>query len=134
MSEKDEALIGNEKIEEYISLLAKEPSDEVLAVLLSLIRKRMKEKGQLVVSVEPIADGSLQLKAREIKGKGKWFVAFTSFDQQIMGSDKVMSTFKAEIGQLFQVVLASEEIQGVVINPWDKPLLLDRNLITLIRG
>ncbi len=50
---KDEGLKGNEKIEEAISALQQEPSQELLAHALTMIRRRMKEEGQLILAVEP---------------------------------------------------------------------------------
>ena len=43
---KDEGLKGNEKIEEAISALQQEVSQELLAHTLKVIRRRMKEEGQ----------------------------------------------------------------------------------------
>lgn len=134
--EQDEELKLNKEIEDDITAFSNAPSDETLAVLLTTIRKRMKEHGQLVVSVEMIADGSLTLKAREIKGQGKWFVAFTSFEQQLLGNEvnheQVMSTFKADIEQLFRTVQMTDEVKGIAVNPWDKSFLLTKEMINII--
>lgn len=130
---KDECLIGNEKIEEYIVKLKQEPSDEMLAMLLTAIRRRMQEQGQFVVAVDMTPAG-LQLQTKEIKEKGKWFIAFTSFEEQMAGNEKVMSTFMADIGQLFDMALQNESIQGVVLNPWNHSLLLDCELLRVIKG
>ena len=46
---KDEGLKENEKIEEAISALQQEPSQELLAHTLTVIRRRMKEEGQLIL-------------------------------------------------------------------------------------
>ena len=43
---KDEGLQGNETIEEAILGLQKEPTPELLAHVLTVIRRRMKEGGQ----------------------------------------------------------------------------------------
>ena len=43
---KDEGLQGNEKIEEAIAALQQELTDEMLAHALTVIRRRMREKGQ----------------------------------------------------------------------------------------
>lgn len=48
---KDEGLKGNEKIEEAISALQQEASQELLAHTLTVIRRRMKEEGQLILAV-----------------------------------------------------------------------------------
>lgn len=130
---KDEGLIGNEKIEESIERLSEAPSDEMLALVLTVLRRRMQEKGQFVVAVDATPAG-LSLQVKEIKGKGKWFVAFTSFEEQMAGKEKVMSTFMADIGQLLDMVLGDETIAGIALNPWHHPLLLDRALIQVIKG
>ena len=55
---KDEGLQGNEKIEEAIAALQKELTDEMLAHTLTVIRRRMKAKGQLILAVDaPGGDG-----------------------------------------------------------------------------
>lgn len=50
---RDEGLRGNEKIEEAIAGLQQEPTQEMLAHVLTVVRRRMKENGQLIVAVEP---------------------------------------------------------------------------------
>lgn len=52
-SKVDEGLQGNEKIEEAILGLQKESTQEMLAHTLTVIRRRMKEKGQVILAVEP---------------------------------------------------------------------------------
>ena len=44
---KDEGLIGNEKIEEAVLALQSEPSQEMLAHTLTVIRRRIREGGQI---------------------------------------------------------------------------------------
>ena len=53
---QDEGLKGNERIEDAIFALQKEATQEQLAHTLTVIRRRMKEGGQLIVAVEPDAD------------------------------------------------------------------------------
>ena len=61
---KDEGLQGNEKIEEAIAALQKELTDEMLAHTLTVIRRRMKAKGQLILAVDaPGGDGKLNVQA-----------------------------------------------------------------------
>ena len=50
---KDKGLQGNEKIEEAILALQQEPTEELLAHALTVVRRRMREQGQLIVAVEP---------------------------------------------------------------------------------
>ena len=50
---RDKGLNGNEKIEQAVAALQQEPTQEQLAHTLTVIRRRIKEHGQLVVAVEP---------------------------------------------------------------------------------
>lgn len=47
---KDEGLNGNEKIEQAVYQLQQEPTQEQLAHTLTVIRRRMRENGQVVVA------------------------------------------------------------------------------------
>ena len=58
---KDEGLIGNEKIEECIEMLQKQPSEEMLAVTLTAIRRRMQEGAKVVVSVDGTPGNNFQV-------------------------------------------------------------------------
>ena len=84
---KDEGLQGNETIEEAILGLQKEPTPELLAHVLTVIRRRMKEGGQAILSVEP-PSGDDQIRIGTVKSAdGKvWWAAFTSFDEELKGS------------------------------------------------
>ena len=128
----DEGLKGNEKIEKYISMLQKEPSQELLAVTLTAIRRRMKAGGQFIVPVDYGDDGRLQVQIMQVDGR-KWLPAFTGFEEQIKGKTQVMSTFLANIDQLLSMALTGD-VEGLLLNPWDLTLKLDKNLIHIIRG
>ena len=93
----------------------------------------MKEKGHLIPAVEQSADQA-SLRMRVIQtGDGKsWFAAFTSFDEELKGSNSVMSAFTAEIGPLFLMTLRTDAVEGLIINPWNKTIMLNKNLIRII--
>ncbi len=131
---QDEGLIGNDKIEEAVLALQNEPSQEMLAHTLTVIRRRMKEGGQLVVAVEPSLD-STQMKLQTVKTAdgALWWSAFTSFDEELRGADSVKSTFLTDIDKLFDAVFDAEGISGVIINPWNRTIMLDRELIRIIK-
>ena len=133
--EKDQNLQGNEKIEEAIWQLQKEPTQEMLTHALTVVRRRMKEDGHLIIAVDPAgAMDSLQIQTVQT-GEGKlWFAAYTSFEEQMKGSNAVMSAFTAEIGKLFQMALQTEKIEGVILNPWNRTLMLNKNLIHIVVG
>ena len=44
----DKGLLGNEKIEEAVAALQQETTQEMLAHTLTVIRRRMREAGQLI--------------------------------------------------------------------------------------
>ena len=131
----DEGLQGNERIEEAVLALQQEPTEELLAHALTVLRKRMQEKGRLIVAVEPpVGDGTMKLQTIRTQDGGNWWMAFTSFDEELKGSGSVMSTFMADMGQLFRSAVSVEDIQGVILNPWNRTLMLDKNLIKITLG
>ena len=50
------------------------------------------------------------------------------------GSDRVMSTFLADIEQLLRMAVREESINGIILNPWNATLMLDKRLIQIILG
>ena len=132
---QDEGLKGNERIEDAILALQKEATQEQLAHTLTVIRRRMKEGGQLIVAVEP-DPAQAQMKLQTVRTPdGKiWWSAFTSFEEELKGSDSVMSTFLTAIEPLFQSAVQENEIEGIILNPWNRTIMLDKTLLRLILG
>ena len=137
---KDKGLQGNEKIEEAILALQQEPTEELLAHALTVVRRRMREQGQFIVAVEPpsadvqAAGTAMRLQAVQTSDGKKWWSAFTGFEEQLKGSGSVMSTFLTDIEQLFRMALTAEGIEGVILNPWNRTLMLDKQLLRIILG
>ena len=107
----------------------------MLAHTLTVIRRQMREKGQFILSVEPLT-GDNQLRIGTVKtGDGKvWWAAFTSFEEELKGGGSVQSTFLTDIAQLFNSALQVNEIEGIILNPWNRTIMLDKNLINIILG
>ena len=117
-SMRDEGLKGNEQIEEAILALQQEATPEMLAHALTVIRRRMKEGGQLIVDVEPsVAGAQMNLKVVETGD----------------GADSVKSTFLSDMDKLFDAALSVPDIQGVALNPWNRTMMLDKHLIRIIK-
>ena len=134
-SKVDEGLQGNEKIEEAILGLQTESTKEMLAHTLTVIRRRMKEKGQVILAVEPPKGlEQIQIQAVQTSDGQSWWTAFTSFEEELKGGDSVKSTFLTDIDKLFETVLQVEGIQGIILNPWNRTIMLDKNLIRVILG
>ena len=132
---QDEGLKGNERIEDAIFALQKEATQEQLAHTLTVIRRRMKEGGQLIVAVEP-DPAQAQMKLQTVRTPdGKiWWSAFTSFEEELKGSGSVMSTFLTDMEQLFRMTLTADDIEGVILNPWNRTLMLDKRFLHIILG
>ena len=130
----DEGLQGNEKVEMAIMALQQEPTGEMLAHALTVIRRRMRESGQLILALEASVGEMMQVQAIQTKDGQRWWAAFTGFEEELKGSGSVMSTFLTDMEQLFRKALLEDEIQGVILNPWQKTLKLDKTLIRIILG
>lgn len=158
---KDAGLIGNEKMEEAIAALQQDPSEELLAHALTVVRRRMREHGQVILAVDMpqmqqdvmVQDGQngmpllrngfaqagtpsapMQIQAVKTADGKAWWVAFTSFNEELRGGDQVKSTFLADLKQIFRTVLTITEIEGVILNPWNRTMMLDKSLIRIILG
>lgn len=132
---QDKGLQENEKIEQAIAALQQEATQELLAHALTVIRRRMNENGQFILAVEP-PTGDNQLRIGTVKtGDNKvWWAAFTSFEEELKGGGSVQSTFLTDIGQLFNSALQVNEIEGIILNPWNRTIMLDKNLINIVLG
>ena len=131
----DEGLLRNEKIEAAIAALQQSPTEELLAHALTVVRRRMRENGQVIIAVEPnAAADQMKLQAVKTSDGNSWWAVFTSFDEEMKGSGSVMSTFMTDIGKVLEAALSEEEIHGVIINPWNRTLMLDKTLIRIILG
>ena len=132
---QDKGLQGNEKIEQAIAALQQEATQELLAHALTVIRRRMNENGQFILAVEP-PTGDNQLRIGTVKtGDNKvWWAAFTSFEEELKGGGSVKSTFLTDIDKLFETALRTDGIEGVILNPWNRTIMLDKLLIKIILG
>lgn len=131
----DQGLQGNEEIEQAILGLQQEASQEMLAHVLTVIRRRMRKQGQFIIAVDPPkGDGKINVQAIQTQDGKKWWSAFTSFDEELKGSGSVMSTFLTDIEKMFTAILREESITGLILNPWNRTIMLDKNLIRIILG
>ena len=131
----DEGLYGNEKIEEAIAALQQEPTQELLAHALTVVRRRMRENGQMIIAVEPGMSGEqMKLQAVQTADGNSWWAVFTSLEEELKGSGSVISTFMTDIQKVLEAALSEGQISGVIINPWNRTLMLDKTLIRIILG
>lgn len=130
---KDPGLEGNEKLEQHIGMLQREPTPEMLAVALTTLRRQMKAGKMFVAAVEPDAGGQPKMQLVEQDGK-KWVVAYTSFEEQMKGDGSVQSTFLVSMDQLLSQAAGEESVEGILLNPWHRTLRLSKNLIRIVLG
>lgn len=131
---QDEGLKGNEYIEDAILALQQNATPELLAHTLTVIRRRMKEGGQFIVDVEPSVSGTgVNLKVVETADGAKWWTVFTSFEEELKGADSVKSTFLTDMERLFEAALSVSELQGIIVNPWNRTIALDKHLLRIIK-
>ena len=45
-----------------------------------------------------------------------------------------MSTFLSDMEKLFTAAFGTEGINGVIVNPWNRTLMMDKNLIQIVLG
>ena len=82
----------------------------------------------------PLPDGKLNLKVIKTEDGQMWWIAYTSFDEELKGADNIKSTFLTDIDKLLNSALQVDEISGIIINPWNKTLMIDKELIKIIIG
>ena len=64
-------------------------------------------------------------------------MCFTCFEEELLGKDKdgnVMSTFWVDLKQLFEAALTADDINGIIINPWNRTISMDKKLIKITLG
>lgn len=105
----------------------------MLAHTLTVIRRRIREGGQFIVAVEPSLESTqMNLQIVKTADGAMWWSAFTGFEEELKGADSVKSTFLSYIDKLFETALEVPEINGVIINPWNRTIMLDKELIRII--
>lgn len=148
---EDSYLKHNDLIEVAIEMFYQDSSKENLVKLLEAIRNKMNQEGHFIIPVETpqaavdmidisnvkvgdvvTAGEDLHFKMRQLETKDgrQWLVAFTSQKEMDKGeSSSVISNF---MDSFLEAVVNMEHIDGVILNPWDKFFLLDKELIKVM--
>lgn len=116
----DPGLEGNEKIEAAILALQQEASQELLAHALTVLRRRMRENGQLILAVEPSAGKEqLALKTIQTPDGNLWWVALPVLRSRTGAAGSVMSGFLRRYGSAFPLRHPHRR------HPWHHPQSLE---------
>ena len=141
-------LSATRQIEEAIWMFQKEPTEEMLAHALTVIRHKMNEGVQVIAAINiPSADKIKEAedgtpypitpRIIQIANGTRWWMCFTCFEEELLGKDKdggVMSTFWVDLKQLFEAALTADDINGIIINPWNRRISMDKKLIKITLG
>jgi len=124
-------LDGNEFIEEAIDIFYANQNMENLNKILHVICERMHADGHFLFPIIKNEDDPNQFAYQSIEtNDGKnWMAAFTSATEYEKGqSSELLSYF---IDATLKTTLESD-MEGIVINPWDKRFFLNKEMIKVI--
>ena len=130
---EDTTLIGNDLIEKAIHEFYQEQSDHNFIGICMAVRNRIAQDGHLLFPVDFGADEdgcqTYEFKNLELEGHPV-MVAFTSIEEKEKGPQAGgLSTF---IDGVLEVLLQTDEIAGMLINPWGESICLGKEDIAMI--
>lgn len=126
---REEFLDGNERIEQAISTLYEDKSNEKITAVLSEIQQRMHEEGHFILPLHEDEKQTLSFHEIQLENGETWVAAFTSFEEFEKGdisralSHSIDATLKA---------FADMDTAGIVLNPWGQSFWLPRDLMRII--
>lgn len=128
---QDLFLDGNRLIEEAVSRYHADSSDEHFAAVIDAIRQRRHEDGHFIIPVITDEEDKDRFLLRAIQTKdGKYcYVAFTSYAEHEQGQES--EVISHTIDSTLKFILETEA-DGLIINPWGNPFLLDREMVDRI--
>ena len=98
------------------------------------VSKRTVQREMEGISYFPGYEVTLESKT----GKGVWIEGTPEEKKRLLeelkGGDSVKSTFLTDMDKIFQTALTVDEIEGVIINPWNRTIMLNKRLISIILG
>ena len=118
---------GNKLIEEAVGRYHADSSDEHFAAVIDAIRQRMHEDGHFIIPVITDEEDKDRFSLRAIQTRdGKYcYVAFTSYAEHEQGQES--EVISHAIDSTLKFILETEA-DGLIINPWGNPFLLDREM------
>ena len=150
VTESEVDTCGNELIGAAIMEFYRQMNGDTFAGILNAIHVAMKNDGQFIIPVETpeelldmlnidkikagdivTATQDIRMKLRKIQtSDGKeWLAAFTNMCETLKGP--TTSTITQSIEHFIRMTLQMEEVEGVIINPWDNAFSFDKDTIKL---
>ncbi len=148
----EEESLGNEELAAAMNAVCESSDKEVLAKLLKLMARRIMEGGEIILPVQmsqsafdmlgdlnKVKAGDIVTAKEEIrmtpqtltdKDGGVWYAAFTDYGEVSKGEGT--STVNQPLKTIVKAALEDEEKQGLILNPWDGSITLDKNLLKVV--
>ena len=120
--------------------------------VLDLIVKRIAEQGEFVLPVQlsqsafdmlgdlnKVKAGDTLQAAEEIRMKPqtiidndgrRWYVVFTDHNEACKG--EASSSINQPMKDILEAALAAEDKEGLIINPWENPIVLDKSMLKMV--
>ena len=143
---------GNEELVAAMAAAHQDGSKESYIRVLDLIAKRIAEQGEFILPVQmsqsafdmlgdlnKVKVGDTLQATEEIRMKpqtitdndGKlWFVAFTDHNEASKG--EASSSINQPMKDILKVALAAEDKEGLIINPWENPIFLNKGMLKMV--
>ena len=143
---------GNEELLAAMRSAHEDGSKENFLKVLDLLARRIAERGEIILPVQMsqsafdmlgdlnhIGVGDTVTSAEEIRMKpltitdqdgGIWYAAFTDYDEA--GKGEASSTVNQLLKEIVKTALRDEEKKGLILNPWENPVFLDKNMLKMV--
>ena len=147
-----EESFGNEELAAAMRFAHEDGSKENFLKVLDLLARRIAERGEIVLPVQMsqaafdmmgnlnhIKVGDTVTSTEEIRMKpqtitdndgGVWYAAFTGYEEAEKGESS--SSVNQLLKWIVRVALEDDDKKGLVLNPWEDPVFLDKDLLKMV--
>lgn len=124
-----------QNIVDTMDIFLGERSWDNLTMVLEAVRNAMNEGEKLVIPIETPTDASEQddgiiMRTLPVEGEKSYVACFTSVEELEKGQPT--DHFDADIQSFLDEVFMNPLAGGIIINPWNQGIMIDRELIELI--
>ena len=124
-----------QNIVDTMDIFLGERSWDNLTMVLEAVRNAMNEGEKLVIPIETPPDASepddgIIMRTLPVEGEKQYVACFTSVEELEKGQPT--DHFDADIQSFLDEVFMNPSAGGIIINPWNQGIMVDRELIELI--
>ena len=143
---------GNEELVAAMAAAHQDSGRESFIRVLDLIVKRIAEQGEFILPVQlsqsafdmlgdlnKVKAGDTLQAAEEIRMKPQtiidnngrlWYVVFPDHNEACKG--EASSSINQPMKDILEAALAAEDKEGLIINPWENPIVLDKSMLKMV--